>query len=75
MPLWQGMLNLFTTQLAEAGNEVILRKSDGVIRNLRTKEAIQLLRRGGVYVLRMWLKDTEHPESEKAPAGFPRQGA
>ena len=63
------------TQLAEAGNEVILHKRDGVIRNIRTKKEIKLQRRGGVYILKMWIRDTEHQNGEKSePAGFPRPG-
>ena len=56
------------TQLAEAGNEVVLRKRDRVIKNLTTKREVKLHRRGGVYILRMWVEANSH-------TGFIRQGA
>ena len=43
------------SQLAAAGNEVTLDKNDGVIRCKGTGRTIKLERKGGVYILRMWV--------------------
>jgi hypothetical protein len=58
---------LAATELADNGFEVILRKRDGIIKNLRTGKTIKLLRKGGVYIVRMWVKTSGTPP-------FRRQG-
>ena len=58
---------LVATELADNGFEVILRKRDGLIKNLRTGKTIKLLRKGGVYIVRMWVKTDSVPP-------FRRQG-
>ena len=61
------------SQLAEAGNEIRLSKTWGKIVNLTTKKEIHLVRRGGVYILRMWVRD-DVSRPGPAEAGFTRQG-
>ena len=46
---------LAVTQLAEGNNDVVLRKKGGAIINRVTKKSIKLIRRGGTYILRMWV--------------------
>ena len=60
------------SQLAEAGNEVLFKKTCGKIINTNTKREIHLVRRGGVYLLRMWVRDGPPPPRD---TGFPRQGS
>ena len=55
------------TELADNGFEIALRKRDGFIKNLRTGKTIKLLRKGGVYIVRMWVKTSGVPP-------FRRQG-
>ena len=67
------------TQLCDAGNDVFLGKTSGKIVNQRTRKAIHLLRRGGTYILRMWVKDPTYkkPADKVAPkksSGFPGPG-
>jgi hypothetical protein len=59
---------LSVTELAAAGNDVNLRADHGEIVNRKSGKKITFPRRGGVYVLQMWIKDEGTP-------GFPRQGA
>ena len=56
------------TQLAEVGNDTYLQKKGGYIENQHTKKRIQLVRKRGLYFLRMWVRIPE-----KGPeAGFTR---
>jgi hypothetical protein len=55
------------TQLAASGNAVIIDNKGGRIMNLKTKKVMNLVKRGGVYVLRMRVK------ADPAP-GFPGPG-
>ena len=60
---------LSVAHLASAGNRVELGEHDGRIVNLTTGRTIALEKRGGVYILRMFIADGE------APLPFHRQGA
>jgi hypothetical protein len=53
--------------LADNGFEVVLKKTGGYITNLKTKKTIRLQRKGGVYILRMWIRTDGSPP-------FRRQG-
>ena len=61
-------------QLAEAGNEVSFNKKYGKIVNLTTRKTIHLHRKGGVYVLRMWVRADPKDEAGTGNTGFPRPG-
>ena len=61
---------IVASQLAEDGNEVHFKNYCGKILNTTTKREIHLVRRGGVYLLRMWVQDGAPPPKD---AGFPRQ--
>jgi hypothetical protein len=52
------------TQLAASGNAVVIDNKGARIVNLRTKKSMDLVKRGGVYVLRMHVKMSPAP-------GFP----
>ena len=41
------------TELIDAGNDVVLRKTGGEILNVKTGKKIALQRQGGVYVVKM----------------------
>ena len=58
---------LAATELADNGFDVILRKNYGLIKNLKSGKTIQLQRKGGVYIVKMWVKTD-------ATAPFQRQG-
>jgi hypothetical protein len=55
--------------LTSAGNLVQLGDSDGNVVNLKTGRTIALERRGGVYIMKMFIPDAA------APLPFGRQGA
>jgi hypothetical protein len=55
------------SQLAASGNAVTIDKSGGRITNERTGRSMKLVRRGGVFVLRMWVPANPSP-------GFAGQG-
>jgi uncharacterized protein YbjT (DUF2867 family) len=58
---------LSASQLAASGNSVVIGRSGGKIVNDKSGKVMKLVKRGGVYVLRMWIP------LEIAP-GFPGQG-
>ncbi len=60
---------LSVAHLTSAGNLVQLGHSDGTVVNLSTGRTIKLERRGGVYIMRMFIADAV------APLPFHRQGA
>jgi hypothetical protein len=60
---------LSVAHLTSAGNKVELGHADGRIVNLTTGRSIALERRGGVYILKMYIADAA------APMPFQRQGA
>ena len=60
---------LSVSQLTSAGNFVQLGDSDGKVVNLITGRSIALERRGGVYIMKMFIPDAA------APLPFGRQGA
>ena len=60
---------LSVSQLASAGNYVKLGDTDGHIVNTSTGRTIALERRGGVYIMKMFIPDAA------APLPFGRQGA
>ena len=43
------------SELTAAGNDIILRKKDGEIRKQKTGKIVHLQKKGGVYVLKMWV--------------------
>ena len=59
---------LSASELTTAGNHVNLRQDHGEIANRKTGKVITFPRRGGVYVIQMWIKDDD-------TSGFLRQGA
>jgi len=59
---------LAATELTAAGNDIILRKKDGEIRNQKIGKRIHLQKKGGVYVLKMRVA------SHIIASEFPRQG-
>ena len=60
---------LSVAHLTQAGNRVELGSTDGRIVSLTSGRSIALERRGGVYILKMYIADGV------APAPFRRQGA
>ena len=72
------------THLAACGNKVILGKDGGVIENAVTGRKTKIFRKGGVYVMRMWVPaSTSRERCLSSPAGdsckaeasaFPRPG-
>ncbi len=60
---------LSVAHLAAAGNRVELSSTSGRVVNEATGRSIALERRGGVYIMRMYVADGAAP----APAPFPRQ--
>jgi hypothetical protein len=58
------------SQLTASGNQVIFDGNGGRIVNTRTGRTMQLHRRGGVYVLRMKIRETAEPLARD----FPGQG-
>ncbi len=62
---------LSVSHLTSAGNRVELGHDSGRVVNLTTGRAIALERRGGVYIMRMYVAEGVAP----APAPFGRQGA
>ena len=53
------------SQLASAGNEIVLSKSHGLIKNVKTGKTTRLHRRGGLYILRMWV-DEDPGDADKS---------
>ena len=67
--------------LPEAGNEVVLKKHGGEVINEKSGKRIKLQRKGGVYIMRMWVpqkKDTADNSGDNitksGASGFPRPG-
>jgi hypothetical protein len=56
------------SHLSSAGNEVSFNKTGGKIVNLNTGKTISFQRKGGVYVLRMWVPGSAEPSVAKAAA-------
>jgi hypothetical protein len=57
---------LSASQLAASGNSVIIDRSGGKIVNDKSGRVMKLVKRGGVYVLRMWVASSAQD--------FPGQG-
>jgi hypothetical protein len=55
------------SQLSAGGNRVVLEEHGGSITNVKTGRQIKIHRKGGVYVLNMWISSSE-------ASSFPRQG-
>ena len=55
------------SQLSAGGNRVVLEEHGGSITNVKTGRQIKIHRKGGVYVLNMWINGSE-------ASSFPRQG-
>ena len=47
------------SSICERGNRVIFGKSGGVVYNLKTGSQVPFYRRNGIYVLSMWLQDSD----------------
>ena len=69
------------SHLSEAGNEVVLKKHGGEVINEKSGKRIKLQRKGGVYIMRMWVpqkKDTADNTGDNitksGASGFPRPG-
>jgi hypothetical protein len=60
---------LSVSHLTSAGNMVQLRDTDGTVVNIKTGRSIALERRGGIYIMKMWVPDAA------TPPPFGRQGA
>ena len=56
-----------TADLTKAGNRVTLSETEGIIENQRTGKTIKLEKRGGMYILKMWVPDNP-------PSVFARPG-
>ena len=54
------------SHLTEAGNEVSLRKTGGVVKHIKTGKKINVQRRGGIYVLRMWISPNAAPDEKSS---------
>ena len=65
------------SHLSASGHKVVLGKDGGEIVHLSSGRKIRLHRRGGVYVLRMWVPaaGTAQGRDDRAASGFPRPGA
>ena len=50
-------------RLTAMGNEVIFGVSGGVIKNLRTQEAMPFTKKDGVYVFTLWLRPDSNSNS------------
>ena len=61
---------LAVTELNDAGNDVILRKHGGEIIHVASGRRVALQRKGGVYVVKMWIKNVDGT----AASDFPRPG-
>ena len=57
------------SRICDKGNRVVFIKGGGVIQNLRTGIITPVRRRGGIYVLDLWL---DRQQGRNGP--FPRQG-
>ena len=65
---------LAVSRMAEQGNEVHqFHKGGGVIRNMKTGAGTRFYRKGGVYVLALWVRVDQHKGDEGH--SFHRQGA
>ena len=60
------------SHLSEAGNEVRLWKTGGEVTHLASGRKIKIQRKGGVYVMRMWVYPAD--KESDASASFPRPG-
>ena len=59
-------------ELAEGGNNVVLRHDGGTIQKRATGKVTELIRKHGLYVLRTWLL-TNPSSMGNAETGFARQ--
>lgn len=57
----------------ESGKDVIFRKDGGIVRDPKTKMSMELERKHGVYILRMWVR-TGKQASHNPESGFARLG-
>ena len=62
--------------LTAARNEVIFEKDGGWVKHKETGRSIRIQRKGGVYVMRMWVpqKSETSPGGGKGASDFPRLG-
>ena len=65
------------SHLSASGHNVVLGKDKGEVVHIATGRKVQIHRKGGVYVLRMWVPATESKGQQvpRAASGFPRPGA
>ena len=57
-------------KLCDRGNRVTFGASGGVIQNLRTGQLTPFRRRGGIYTLELWVKQSEPRGSMPNNSGF-----
>ena len=50
------------SSICERGNRVIFGRSGGVVKNLKNGREIPFYRKNGIYVLSLWLRDSESPD-------------
>ena len=63
---------LAVSRLTEKGNDVSFFRTYGRIVNTKTKKAIRFYRKGGVYVLGLWIRTNS---ASSSATSFRRQGA
>lgn len=61
---------LAVTELNDAGNDVVLSKHGGEIINVASGKRVALQRKGGVCVVKMWIKNND----QTTASDFPRPG-
>ena len=61
---------LAVTELNDAGNDVVLSKHGGEIIHVASGKRVALQRKGGVYVVKMWIKNND----QTTASDFPRPG-
>ena len=68
------------SHLAASGHRVVLGKDGGEVVHAATGRKIQIHRKGGVYIMKMWIptvapKGQQGQQGSREASGFPRPGA
>ena len=68
---------IVVSHLSASGNKVVLERDGGEIVHEKSGRRIRIHRKGGVYVVRMWVAAAPAAEEQgtKGASGFPRPGA